>query len=127
VARQAATTLSNNPFVTIRHDRLRPKRDDALDVPPQVKELRRVIETHLPRIRIEELLMTVDRWCGFTQAFTPLSDAPSRSIDVSTALLAGRSLPMAPIWAWWPWATAPLGSRWTCSSISRRGSSAKKR
>lgn len=88
VARQAATTLPNNPFVTIQHDRLRPKRDDALDVPPQVKELRRVIETHLPRIRIEELLMTVDRWCGFTQAFTPLSDAPSRSTDVSTALLA---------------------------------------
>jgi TnpA family transposase len=88
VARQAATALPNNPFVTIQHDRLRPKRDDALDVPPQVKELRRVIETHLPHIRIEELLMTVDRWCGFTQAFTPLSDAPSRSTNVSTALLA---------------------------------------
>lgn len=89
MARQAATTLPNKPFVTIQHDRRRPKRDDALDVPPQVKELRRVIETPLPRIRMEALLMTVDRWCGFTQAFTPLSDAPSRSTDVSTALLAG--------------------------------------
>ena len=46
-----------------------------------------MIETHLPRIRIEELLMTVDRWCGFTQEFTPLSDAPSGSTNVPTARL----------------------------------------
>jgi hypothetical protein len=88
VARQAVASLPANPFVTIQQHRLRPKRDDALEVPPRVKELRRVIETHLPRIRIEELLMTVDRWCGFTQAFTTLSDAPPRPTNFQTALLA---------------------------------------
>jgi len=88
VAQQAVASLPANPFVTIQQHRLRPKRDDALEVPPRVKELRRVIETHLPRIRIEELLMTVDRWCGFTQAFTTLSDAPPRPTNVYTALLA---------------------------------------
>jgi len=88
VARQAVASLPANPFVTIQQNRLRPKRDDALDVPPRVKELRRVIETHLPRIRIEELLMTVDRWCGFTPAFTTLSDAPPRPTNFQTALLA---------------------------------------
>ena len=74
--------------MTIQHDRLRLKRDDALDVPLRVKELRRAIETHLPRTRIEALLMTVDRWCGFTRAFTPLGDAPSRPTNFPTALLA---------------------------------------
>jgi hypothetical protein len=47
-AQQAVASLPANPFVTIQNNRLRPKRDDALDVPPWVKELRRVIETHLP-------------------------------------------------------------------------------
>jgi TnpA family transposase len=88
VARQAVASLPANPFVTIQQNRLRPKQDDAREVPPRVKELRRVIETHLPRIRIEELLMTVDRWCGFTQAFTTLSDAPPRPTNFHTALLA---------------------------------------
>jgi hypothetical protein len=88
VAQQAVTGLPANPFVRIQNNRLRPKRDDALEIPPRVKELRRVIETHLPRIRIEELLMTVDRWCGFTRAFTSLSDAPPRRSLPSTALLA---------------------------------------
>jgi TnpA family transposase len=88
VARQASDSLAQNPFVTIQKNRLRPRRDDALEVPARVKELRRVIETHLPRIRIEELLMTVDRWCGYTQAFTILSDAPPRPTNFLTALLA---------------------------------------
>jgi TnpA family transposase len=88
VAQQAAVGLPTNPFVRLQNTRLRPKRDDALEIPPRVKELRRVIETHLPRIRIEELLMTVDRWCGFTRAFTALSDAPPRRPLPSPALLA---------------------------------------
>jgi TnpA family transposase len=88
VAQQAATGLPTNPFVRLQNNRLWLKRDDALEIPPRVKELRRVIETHLPRIRIEELLMTVDRWCGFTRAFTALSDAPPRRLLPSPALLA---------------------------------------
>lgn len=88
VAQQAVTGLPANPFVRLQNNRLRPKRDDALEIPPRVKELRRVIETHLPRMRIEELLMTVDRWWGFPRAFTSLSDAPPRRLLPSTALLA---------------------------------------
>src|SRR6266446_10717026 len=91
VAQQAVTGLPANPFVRIQNNRLRPKRDDALEIPPRVKELRRVIETHLPRIRIEELLMTVDRWCGFTRAFTSLSDAPPRRPLPSPAPVARAS------------------------------------
>jgi TnpA family transposase len=67
---------------------LRPKRDDALDVPPRVKALRCVLATHLPRIRLAELLMTVERWCGFPQACTPRSDAPPRPTHFQTARLA---------------------------------------
>jgi Tn3 transposase DDE domain len=49
---------------------------------------RRVIATHLPRMRIEERLMTVDRWWSFTRAFTALSDAPPRRPLPSPMLLA---------------------------------------
>lgn len=45
---------------------------DALELPEQVREIKRVIETHLPRIRIEDLLVEVDRWCGFTRELVPL-------------------------------------------------------
>jgi hypothetical protein len=47
-------------------------RRDAIEVPRVVRELRRVIETHLPRIRIEDLLVEVDSWCGFTRALVPV-------------------------------------------------------
>src|SRR5713101_9348562 len=38
VARQASDSLAHNPVVTIQNNRLRPKRDDALEVPARVKE-----------------------------------------------------------------------------------------
>src|SRR2546430_13384532 len=78
VAQQAVTGLPAHPFGSIQHNRRRPKRDDALEIPPRVKELRRVIATPLPRMRSEELRMTVDRWGGCPRAFTSRSDAPPR-------------------------------------------------
>jgi TnpA family transposase len=65
--------LATNPFATIRAEELHLKRADALEIPEQTKQLRRVIENSLPRIRIEDLLQEVDTPCGFTREFRPLS------------------------------------------------------
>jgi len=71
-ARAFASGLEENPFAAIREGKLELRRRDALEVPDAVREVRRVIETHLPRIRIEDLLVEVDRLCGFTRELTPL-------------------------------------------------------
>ena len=64
--------MSTNPFASIHNDQLKLKRRDALEVSTRVKELRRLIDSSLPRVRIEDLLRDVDRWCGFTREFHPL-------------------------------------------------------
>ncbi|HTP51679.1 MAG TPA: Tn3 family transposase [Anaeromyxobacteraceae bacterium] len=71
VVSQLAGGLDANPFVSLLDGRLEYSRDDAHAEPDDVGELRRVIETHLPRVRIEDLLMEVDSWCGFTRELVP--------------------------------------------------------
>ena len=51
--------MPQNGFAAIRDGGLCLKRLDALDIPNRVRELRRVLETHLPRIRIEDVLAEV--------------------------------------------------------------------
>src|SRR5882724_269771 len=67
-ARAFVDGLETNPFAKLRDNALEISRRDAIAEPDAVRELRRVVETHLPRIRIEDLLIEVDSWCGFTQA-----------------------------------------------------------
>src|SRR5205823_11551962 len=80
--------LGSNPFAAVRDGRLHLKRPDALEVPPRVEELRRVIEIHLPRVRVERLIAEVDSWCGFTGALKPLGGYQSRSDSLDAALPA---------------------------------------
>ena len=88
VARQADQGLDRNPFAALRDGRLHLKRPDALEIPERVQELRRVLEIHLPRVRIEDLLQDVDAWCGFLQAFRPLGGYQAREGDRGAALPA---------------------------------------
>ena len=53
-----------------------------------MRELRRDIETHLPRIRVEDLLVEVDSWCHFTDALAPLGGYRPRVEDLYPKLLA---------------------------------------
>ncbi len=79
---------SRNPFAEIEQGRLKLRRPDALPVPPRVAQLRRALFTHLPRVRIEDLLLEVDLWTGFTRAFQPLAGYQPRSGPVRPTLLA---------------------------------------
>jgi len=71
--------LPDNRFAKVEAGALRLSRRDALDIPDRVQDLKRAIETHMPRIRIEDLLLEVDRWTGFTGELTSPSGYSERS------------------------------------------------
>ena len=87
-AQQAEQGMAHNTFATIRDGRLKLKRDDALETSDRVRELRRVIETNLPRVRIEDLLRKVQARCGFTRALRPLPGYKPQSMNFLVAKLA---------------------------------------
>ena len=80
--------LKENRFVEIHNGRIQTKRDPASDVPPDAKELQSAIETHLPHIRIEDLLIEVDSWCHFTKEFKPLGSYRTKIKNFYATLLA---------------------------------------
>ena len=55
---------------------------------PELRSLRRLIESRMPRIRLEDVLLDVDRRCGFTRAFRPLAGYEPRGTDTYRTLLA---------------------------------------
>lgn len=88
VAGQTERGMSNNTFASIHNGQLKLKRRDALEVSDRVKKLRRLIDSGLPRVRIEDLLRDVDTWCGFTREFRPLGGYEPRSGNLHSTLLA---------------------------------------
>jgi len=80
--------LDGNPFATVREGRLHLKRPDALEVSERVKQLRQLVKTSLPRVRIEDLLLEIDRLCGFTNELRPLGGYAPRAAHLYPTLLA---------------------------------------
>ncbi len=80
--------LPTNPFASIKNGRLRLKRLEPLEVSEETKRLKYMIETSLPRVRIERLLMDVDDWCGFSNSFSPLDGYEPRITNRREALMA---------------------------------------
>ncbi len=87
----AATTfadgLPTNSFARVDQDQLSLRRPDALAVTPELRSLRRLIESRMPRIRLEDVLLDVDRRCGFTRAFRPLAGYEPHGTDTYRAPL----------------------------------------
>jgi len=88
VAQQAAQGLATNASVTLRRNRIHLKKREALEVPPRLVELRRTLESTLPRVRIEDLLTQVNGWCDFTQVFRHPGERAPRMPHFFTTLLA---------------------------------------
>ena len=80
--------LAANRFAAVDGDRLALRRRDALEISKNVRELRRAIETHMPEIGIEDVLIEIDRQCRFTREFTPLGTYAPRVDKLYPALLA---------------------------------------
>jgi TnpA family transposase len=80
--------LATNSFARIDQGQLSLSRPDALTVTAELRSLRRLIESRMPRIRLEDVLLDVDRRCGFTRAFRPLAGYEPRGTDTYRTLLA---------------------------------------
>jgi len=84
----AQARLAHDDFATIEEGRLKLKRDDKVALPPTVTTLQKVIDTRLPPIRIEQLLLEVDQLTRFSRHFTPLHGSPARPQQFYRTLLA---------------------------------------
>jgi len=83
-----ADGLATNSFARIDQGQLSLRRADALVVTTELRSLRRLIESRMSRIRLEDVLLEIDRRCSFTRAFRPLAGYEPRDTDTYRALLA---------------------------------------
>ena len=74
-----SNTLANNKFVALENGKLKLKREDALPISEKTKKLRKVIESAMPRIRIEDLLAKVDLWTEFSASLRPPPEISEKS------------------------------------------------
>jgi TnpA family transposase len=90
--REVARRLPDNPDV--RFEKVKGKEEliltplDALDEPPSLILLRKVVAERLPRVELAELVLEVALRTGFTQAFTHLTDRSARTADFALSLCA---------------------------------------
>lgn len=85
---QAQERFHRDDFATIENGHLKLKREDKLALPPAVTTLQKVIDTRLPLIRIEQLLLEVDQLTQFSRHFTPLRGSHARPPHFYRTLLA---------------------------------------
>ncbi len=86
---KAEKCFSLDTFAEIIDGKLKLKKYDKAEIPSAVIKLQKVIDASLPPIRIEQLLMEVDRQTGFTRHFIPIQQHQSRPEDFYKTLLAG--------------------------------------
>ncbi|WP_012281026.1 Tn3 family transposase [Francisella philomiragia] len=75
-------------FATIINGQLKLKRKDKLIVPDEVEKIQKLIESGLSPIRIEQLLIEVDKVTRFSKFFTPIQGHKSRPNNFYKTLIA---------------------------------------
>ena len=75
-------------FAEIQDGNLKLKRYDKVSIPPDVATLQKVIDARLPSIRIEQLLMEVDRLTHFSRHFTPIQGHQAKPAHFYRTLMA---------------------------------------
>ena len=75
-------------FAEIHNGRLKLKRDDKLDVPDKVNQLQKMIDAHMPSIRIKQLLMEVDQMTHYSRHFVPIQHHQSRPKNFYKSMMA---------------------------------------
>ncbi len=79
--------LNENSFVKIQPERFKLTRGDALEIPERVKQLKRVIDARLPKVRIEEVLAAVNRSTDFLKELRPLPGYEPREKETLARVL----------------------------------------
>lgn len=95
--RRTAAGLEGNDSLTVDADgRLHLGKDDALEDPPSLTDLRQRVESMIPRIDLSELILEVMSWHPeFGAAFTSVTGSRARLADLHVsvaALLTAHSL-----------------------------------
>lgn len=79
--------MKENSFVKIQPEGFKLTRADALEIPEQVKQLKRVIDARLPKVRIEEVMAEVNRSTHFLNEFRPLPGYEPRERETLSRVL----------------------------------------
>ena len=90
--REVARRLPRNPDV--RFETIKGKEEliltplDAMEEPPSLIQLRKIVADRLPRVEVAELVLEVALRTGFAEAFTHLTDRSARTKDFAVSLCA---------------------------------------
>ena len=87
-AAEAERKFGSDDFSRIENGRLRLKQEDKTAIPITVMNLQKVIDSSMPSIRIENLLMEVDKITRFTHHFVPVQQHNTRPNGFYKTLLA---------------------------------------
>lgn len=79
---------STNPWAEIVDGELKVKQVEAVNIPDEVEEVKKLITSALPRVKLPDLLIEVDQWTHFTRHFTYFSGQESRTKDLQKCLFA---------------------------------------
>ncbi|QIN85414.1 Tn3 family transposase (plasmid) [Rubrobacter tropicus] len=79
---------SRGATVKVQAGRILFDRDPAEVIPESVEDLGREIAGRLPKVELTDLLVDVDRWCGFSRFFTHAGGSEPRSADLRVHLYA---------------------------------------
>jgi TnpA family transposase len=85
---EAEKRFGLDDFAEIENGKLRLKRDDKAAIPVSVTNLQKAIDASMPSIRIEQLLMEIDRLTNFSRHFTPVQQHNARPKNFYKTLLA---------------------------------------
>jgi len=90
--RRTAANLARNPFVRVEREK---GRDtvvisplEKLDEPASLHRLRDGVQARLPRVDLSDVILEVQTWTGFADAFTHISEGNARVHDLTTSICA---------------------------------------
>jgi TnpA family transposase len=75
-------------FAEIKDGSLKLRKEDKAEIPEAVGQLQKVIDASMPPIRIEQLLMEVDKQTHFSRHFMPINQHHSRPLNFYKTLVA---------------------------------------
>lgn len=87
-ATTAKKRFALDDFASIQNNKLKLRKSDKLEESDEVKRLHKVLESSLPKIRIEQLLLEVDQMTKFSRHFTPIHSQKSLPKNFYKTLLA---------------------------------------
>jgi hypothetical protein len=87
-ANKAKLNFGLDGFANIKNNKLKLTKQDKLEEPEETKQLQKAINSYLPKIKIEQLLIEADHITGFSKYFTPIHGQRSRPANFYKALMA---------------------------------------